>query len=79
MVLHIELNINAHYMKIIPLHFRQLEEDTLQQCFLFPLSSEVNIRIEYIYLPHNIIQGVDKIMETLYSIEIKLFVLAALK
>jgi hypothetical protein len=46
MVLYIELHIYAHYIKIIPLHYRQLEEDTLQQCFLFPLSSEINMRIE---------------------------------
>jgi hypothetical protein len=58
---------------------RQLEEDTLQQCFLFPLSSEINIRMEYVDLPHNIVQGMDKIMETLDNIEIKLFLLAALK
>ena len=79
MVLYIELHIHAHYIKIIPFRYRQLEEDTLQQCFLCPFSSEINIRIEYVDLPHNIIQWMDKIMETLDNIEIKLFVLAALK
>jgi len=63
-----ELYIHAHYIKIIPLRYRHLEEDTLQQCFLFPFSSDINIRIEYVDLPHDIIQGMDKIMETLDNI-----------